>query len=85
MLNSRAVTAMAHVAVESIALASGAAGLVLSKGRVGHRFVGRIYAVVILLINFTALSICHLPLNLALFLCGPWRVSARLIEAGALA
>lgn len=84
MLSSRAVNAMAHVAVESIALASGVAGLVLSKGRVGHRFVGRIYAVVILLINFTALSICHLPLNLALFLCGPWRVSARLSEAGVL-
>jgi len=47
----------AHVAVGTIALAGGGAVLAMAKGTTRHRFAGRIYAVAILLINGTALSI----------------------------
>ncbi|WP_162236356.1 DUF2306 domain-containing protein [Sphingomonas sp. Leaf23] len=50
----------AHVAVGSMALAGGAAVLMMRKGTVAHRYVGRMYAVAIVAINTTALSIYDL-------------------------
>lgn len=50
----------AHVAMGSTALVTGAAVLMMPKGTPRHRLVGSIYAVAILLINGTALSIYDL-------------------------
>ncbi len=50
----------AHVAVGMTALAGGAAVLAMAKGTARHRLVGRVYALSILLINGTALSIYDL-------------------------
>jgi len=57
MSGSISVIGAAHVAVGLIALAGGGAILAMEKGTVQHRFAGRIYALAILLINRTALSI----------------------------
>jgi uncharacterized membrane protein len=57
MSSSISAIGAAHVAVGTIALTGGGVVLGMAKGTPKHRFVGSVYAVAILLINGTALSI----------------------------
>ncbi len=60
MSGSISAIGAAHVTVGVMALAGGGAVLAMTKGTARHRIAGRIYAVAILLINGTALSIYDL-------------------------